>query len=479
MRDFLQGFFAANRIIVLSIYGQVFFVLGLAIALQSWRHSRLALARTLKWLALFGFTHALHEWGYVFIPLQAQYMPPPFIDVMTGLQLLLLALSFACLLQFGIELLRPLPSRWRGLRYSAWMLLGLWIWWAWGPALLTAAQPAQWHDMAAIWARLLIGFPAALLAAFGLYRQARDLAVSFPTQSVERNLRLASLALAGYAIMGGLVVPEAAFFPADFLNDGVVERLSLVPVPVYRSLFGLLLTFAIIRSLEVFRIELDRRLLTMEETQLRLAERARIGRELHDGTLQKIYAAGLLLRASERDTEWLPADRRLDRIRQSGDLLNDAVADIRAYIGALHDPVDSRSLAAGLQEITQARHLRSLVEVELKLEFDEQRAIAPRAIGHLLAITQEALSNVARHAQATRVCVAASGDPQGIHLEVADNGRGLPADYVLGYGLRNMHERARLLDGTLIVHSRPGKGTTIRLEIPWREGHDSAPVVAG
>ena len=59
----MNEFFATNRILIFAVYGQVFFVLGLAVALQSWRHSRLALARSLGWLAAFGFTHALHKWG--------------------------------------------------------------------------------------------------------------------------------------------------------------------------------------------------------------------------------------------------------------------------------------------------------------------------------------------------------------------------------------------------------------------------------
>ncbi len=66
---------ALNHIIILFIYGQVFFVLGLAIFLQSRRHSRLKLARDLRWLASFGILHAMHEWGLVFIPIQAEYMP--------------------------------------------------------------------------------------------------------------------------------------------------------------------------------------------------------------------------------------------------------------------------------------------------------------------------------------------------------------------------------------------------------------------
>jgi hypothetical protein len=77
MADFVREFFSLNQMVIYFVYGQVFFVLGLILALQSWRHTRLALARSLKWLAAFGIIHGLHEWGHVFIPLQAEYLPPP------------------------------------------------------------------------------------------------------------------------------------------------------------------------------------------------------------------------------------------------------------------------------------------------------------------------------------------------------------------------------------------------------------------
>ena len=138
----IHHFFVANRDIVLFVYGQVFFVLGMAIALQSWRHSRLVLARSLPWLAAFGFAHAFHEWGYIFIPIQERYVAPPLIGVLIGVQIVLLALSFALLFQFGIEILRPLPGRWRYLRYLPTGLLLLWLWWAFFPALVHDAEHA-------------------------------------------------------------------------------------------------------------------------------------------------------------------------------------------------------------------------------------------------------------------------------------------------------------------------------------------------
>ena len=93
--NFIQYFFSINHDIIYFIYGLMFFVLGLAIALQSRHSSRLDLARNLTWLAAFGFLHGFNEWGDLFIPLQAEYLAPAFILVLHYVHLMLLAASFA------------------------------------------------------------------------------------------------------------------------------------------------------------------------------------------------------------------------------------------------------------------------------------------------------------------------------------------------------------------------------------------------
>ena len=103
----LNDFFALNKEIILFVYGLGFFILGFAIILQAQRSSRLELARSLMWLAAFGITHALNEWGDLFIPIQAHYLDPVAVKVLLVVQLLLLAGSFACLFEFGISVLRP------------------------------------------------------------------------------------------------------------------------------------------------------------------------------------------------------------------------------------------------------------------------------------------------------------------------------------------------------------------------------------
>lgn len=467
MAEFLRTMFSANQEIVLSVYGQVFFVLALAIFLQSWRHSRLALARTLQWLAAFGLTHAAYEWGDVFIPIQQRYLAAPFIDLLLSLQSVLLACSFACLFQFGVEALRPLPGRWRLLRWLPATMLLAWLGWSFGPALASADELAHWHMLTRTWARYGLGFPGALLAAYGLWWQATEIDATMDLPHLKRTLRIGAMALAGYSVLAGLIVRPGSFFPANRINTEWLERLFLIPVPVWRGLVGLLLMVAIVRSLEAFQVELDRRLIRMEEDQVLASERERIGRDIHDGTLQTIYGAGLLLQSVERDVRRDGAQPVLPRLTESIQLLNQAVADLRGHIGALRAPPDSRSLTAGLQELAE-RHLRSLLEVELALTIPDGQALAPRQIGHLLAIVTEALSNVARHANATQVRLEGLVRDDRLRLRITDNGTGMPEDYVVGYGLRNMHDRAQLLGGSLAVQSQVGHGTTVAIDVPWR-----------
>src|ERR1044071_4562744 len=99
----LEVFFAHNKQIFLFVYGFGFFILGFAIILQGQRSSRLEVARSLRWLAIFGITHAFNEWGDLFIPIQAQYLDITLVRLLRVLQLVLLAGSFASLFEFGIS----------------------------------------------------------------------------------------------------------------------------------------------------------------------------------------------------------------------------------------------------------------------------------------------------------------------------------------------------------------------------------------
>lgn len=469
MTSFLQQFFNVNRPLVLFVYGLAFFLLGLAILLQSRQHSRLILARSLHWLAIFGVTHGLYEWGDVFIPLQTTYLAVPIIALLRISQAGVLAFSFTALFQFGINLLRPLPKAWIWLRWLPVLVLLLWSL----VALLTLTRFATslpiWLTLTNISARYFIGLPAALLAAYGLRYQTEKLIAPFREPTVLRMLQLASLSLAIYAFLAGLLVPPAPFFPARWVNDLCLERQVGIPVIVFRSGVGFILMIAMVRALEIFDLEIERKLSALEEAQILTAERERIGRDLHDRTLQSIYAVGLLLKAARRQLHLPTNDRVTQGMVQAEQTLEQAITEIRQHIAELRTQPTSLNLTDGLRQLVHNSALSSIAEVELQIELPTDQFSHHAQVRHVLAIAGEALSNVARHAGAQHVQVNAYWATGQLYLKIIDDGHGIPADYVPGYGLRNMHERAQLLGGELTVESAAERGTSLRLCVPWEK----------
>jgi signal transduction histidine kinase len=459
-----------NWMILYFIYGQVFFIMGPAIALQlRGRRSQLELARSLPWLAGFGISHGLTEWGYIFIPLQARYLPPWLVALSRVAHLVLLAFSFLCLLQFGLRV---------GLSYRAsrpWLeMLPAMVFLMWGGALLVGGALGRvpldvlWNSGSAL-ARYGMAFPGSLLACVGLLRQDRQLkAMDVP--HIALYLRGAAVAFAGYTVFGGLIVPVAPFFPASVLNYDLVIRVLHVPTPVFRSLCGLTMAFCIIRSLEVFQTEMDGLIAAMEREQLVMADRERIGRELHDGIIQSIYATGLALEDAFHLVQEDPP-RAQERIQSAMTSLDRVIGDIRDYIFELRNTERSRELENELQSLVHDIRVDTLLEAEFRVE--GRRCCVPSAdiTAQITQIAREALSNVVQHAQAEHVVLSLHYMGDHVQLVVADDGVGLKKcqpsmDGRNGQGLANMRERARLMGGRCEFVCPPEGGLTVIATVP-------------
>ena len=141
--------------------------------------------------------------------------------------------------------------------------------------------------------------------------------------------------------------------------------------------------------------------------------------------------------------------------------LDQAVDDIRRHIAELRLQPTSLSLVDGLTRLARDSMLPSMVELDLTLNLPEAQPFEAGQISHILAIAGEALSNVARHAQARQVQLVAQMENNCFCLTITDDGQGIPPDYVAGYGLQNMRDRARLLGGELTLHSQPGQGVRL------------------
>ena len=498
--SWLAELFETNRIIVLSVYGQVFFVMGLAVALQSRQRSELPLARALAWLAGFGIVHGLMEWGYLFVPIQAGFLPLPIVESLLVLQLLMKPLSFALLFQFGVELMLSSRDRSDGARMAGqpWLRLvpaGVFVLWAvatvalsstvaagfvpdpgpWlpseeiGPAIEAVGAPLAVGDVAS---RFLLALPASVLVAIGLRRTARSLG-PIASPRVATALGAAAVAFLVYAVVGGLVPMAAPFPPASIVNGEVVLDTLGVPIEVFRSITGLAIAVAAILSLELFERETDRALAHARRRELLLRERERIGRDLHDGIIQSIYAAGLHLEQAASEADGAPMRTR-ERIGTVMSELNRITGDIRSTIFDLRSgQLETRDAEAIVLAVADELQAHTLVTLDIGSEGAYRPRLQPEQAEQLHHLVTEAFSNVLRHAHAARVEVRMSCTQRRFTLEIRDDGGGFDPDASpargrrgRAQGLANMRRRAELLDATLEIESEPGRGTRLSLTMP-------------
>lgn len=198
-----------------------------------------------------------------------------------------------------------------------------------------------------------------------------------------------------------------------------------------------------------------------------LEEKIRLGRDLHDGIIQSLYATGLTLE-NVRDLLSARPDEAVRRLQGSIELLNAAIRDVRNYISGLK-PDQARE--AGLSQIVGriAAELRAGRAVEFEIEIDDFAAgrLADESVAGAVQIVREAVSNALRHGGATRVAVRLHEGDGAIALLIQDNGSGFDAaGGSRGQGLANMRGRAESAGGSLQVDSAPGRGTRIVLTLP-------------
>ena len=220
---------------------------------------------------------------------------------------------------------------------------------------------------------------------------------------------------------------------------------------------------------------LSARLLHLQED-----ERERISRELHDHLGQLLTAIGMDVHWTQQHTAEEEKDVR-ERLHETSYLVQAAIRTTRELSSSLR-PASLKSLGledALKQHIAQFER-RSNVAVHTTLSLREDKLPSETAT-NVYRIIQEALNNVARHAQATEVDVQVGDADDTLKASIIDNGAGFDSAKLTdpnALGLVGMQERARLIGGQLAIVSTPGSGTSVQLEIPLKErelAYDSNP----
>ena len=344
-----------------------------------------------------------------------------------------------------------------------------------GDALLLAQADAL--------ARYSLGIPAALLGAWALLTQQRTFREANLPQ-FGRDLIWATTALLLYGVIGQLFVRETTLVPSNVLNSALFLQWFGIPVQLFRGLAAVMLLVFMVRALKAFDVESRRRLDAANQARINALnqvvdaqemERKRIARELHDATGQSLTAIGLGLRGVEMHIEnsAAPQPGLLEKVREIKTYSANALGELHGIIADLRPQIlDDMGLAAALKWYVQNYQQRRSLPSELIVEGTPYRLPAEYETV-LYRITQEALTNIAKHAHATRVAVTLNFSPAEVNLTVQDNGRGFNPDQTLqrngrnaGWGLLGMRERASLIGGHAIIESSPGQGARIRVTVP-------------
>jgi signal transduction histidine kinase len=215
---------------------------------------------------------------------------------------------------------------------------------------------------------------------------------------------------------------------------------------------------------ERLRAELLAKLAELRASRARLVEatdteRRRIERDLHDGTQQRLVSIAMTLGLAESK---LAADRPAvgPVLREARDALAYALEELRDLTQGIRPAIlVERGLPAALDDLSRRASLPVRLEQEIAGRLPEPLEAAA------YFVASEALANAAKHSQASEVRLAASFEGSTLVIEVADDGIG-GADARRGSGLRGLADRVEAIGGRMRVSSPPGRGTSVRTEIP-------------
>ncbi|GAM15053.1 sensor histidine kinase [Mesobacillus selenatarsenatis] len=197
-----------------------------------------------------------------------------------------------------------------------------------------------------------------------------------------------------------------------------------------------------------------------------MEERQRLARDLHDVVSQQLFALSMMSSASLRCFDQDPEKAR-KQLEQISEIAGKAQGEMRALLLHLRPvQLSGESLCEGI--IKLIRELKQKTNLAFEASVDEIEHISQAAEEHIFRIVQEALSNILRHADATKVKLVLAEENRYIHLYIGDDGKGfdIHEEKMASYGLKTMRERCEQIGGTYNIRSKANEGTYIEIRIP-------------
>jgi signal transduction histidine kinase len=407
-------------------------------------------------------------------------------------RLTLLVISFVLLIIFGRQM-AGLDKNWpyAGLMIGGGMLL------VYGIGLILLGQwlgwlSTDWFGSADVLARYSLAIPGAILAAYALLKQ-RKIMPQSEHHAFALDITWVAIAILLYGVVGQFFVSPSPLFPSNVVNAITFQNWFGIPIQLFRAMMAVIASIFTIRAMRAFEVyrqqalasarqqveeEISQRHALRRELLQRIVEtqeeeRRRIARELHDELGQVLTGLALGLRGTKNE---LDNPTRLEQqLGQLEEMAVQAIDDMRHMVNELRPAL--------LDDIGLSAALRNYVDNFVALTGIETQIFLCTTCDHLddsikttlFRVTQESLTNVARHAQATQAWVNMECDDKHVTMKIQDNGVGFNPDEILAgdrneaWGLIGIEERIQLVDGTVEIISQFHKGTTVAVTVPKRQ----------
>ncbi len=391
-------------IAIFFLYGLSFFILGLTILIYPKRDSSFRAARHLWLIAGFGIAHGINEWIDMFLMIYESNR-----DIVFWLEIariITLPTSFLFLVCFGVIEISAYQRRFTPLKILPLVLAGAWL-----GIFIFSTNRFLGGD---IWGRYLLCVPGAILTSYALLLNVPHFR-KMKLHSIVRNTQLAAFTFFLYAILAGIVVKEANFFPASIIHHAAFRSLIGFPVQIARALCAFMIAFSMMGVLRVFHWERVRALQESEHRVRTIASATPIILFLTDRTGIITFAEGRSLdqtRLERRDIvgknilavfpddpkiqvdcqEALSGKEVLSRFQIQEQVfeacyspVHDAEGDVSGMIGVAIDVTSRVKAQIALQEYREELlKTRRLTELGTMSETMSQQIYEPMRVTHLL-----------------------------------------------------------------------------------------------
>jgi signal transduction histidine kinase len=201
-----------------------------------------------------------------------------------------------------------------------------------------------------------------------------------------------------------------------------------------------------------------------------IEERQRLARELHDSITQSLYSVNLMTETARRTAAMGDIERTQYLVARSSEIARQALKEMRLLVYELRPAaLAQEGLIGAIQQRLDTVESRAGVRARLLVEGENDQL--PAAVeANFYRITQEALNNSLKHANASTVTVTLNFEHDCVELRVSDDGKGFDPDFAQdqgGLGLKSMRERTEQMGGTFSLTATPEQGTTINIHLPW------------